>query len=712
MTMPSKIGPCEIKEELAPGGRCRVYRAYNQDDGSEVVLKFLPDGFLDDAQFRQQFELEIQTLYLSDLKGVVHLDGLETHEGQPYLLMRYMPGGSLQDELKQGIYSLADALPILSRLAQALDAAHRRGVLHRNIKPSNILFDENGQANLSDFGLVKRSTALAERMIHSLDGNPAYTSPEQALGRADLDERSDIYSLAAVFYEMLTGQPPLPADTPIQQAARHVTDAPPSLRRLRPDIPVAVEQALARAFAKNPQQRYATAAALVQAIAEAAGLPSGLPTALIQQMRQSPVKPRRFVALRRLSAALFWLLVLGVLAAGFGFYQGTFDLRLARATLVAALPFLPTFTASFTPLPPTITSTLTPIPPTVTATPTATSTRTATPTPTPTTTPSPTITLSPTPTPFVVGQADKLAFVYQNDVWMMNLDGSGLQQLTFDGKGPKLDLQWTPKGDGLTFAFNECYKLLPMDGDAPGTVMPLGCYEDFEISPDSARMVLGGVVEMVNKTFVWRNFVGPFDLSVFDQVRVVPQIETMGGCPYEGGKHTRFSPDLTTLAAVFAKPINGRLMDTIQVYQFRPCGEPIDILDIFPGNRFTMRAYSGPNDSPRLDDFGWDGYNLFALHGNYLNGYGNLVIYNMAARQEQVVDPIDGQCCYQDIQFSPDGQHLLFVFQDARKGVGAQVYYIPLSDVGTGQRFTPLKMPDFSALKKERVEPALREYRP
>jgi serine/threonine protein kinase len=690
-----------------------MYRAYNQDDGTEVVLKFLPSGFLDDEQFRAQFELEIRTLYLSDIKGIVHIDGLDSYQGEPYLLTRYMPGGSLQDELQKGIFSLEDALPIISRLAQALDAAHRRGVLHRNIKPSNILFDEDGQACLTDFGLVRRSQNLATTLINAVEGNPAYASPEQALGRADLDERSDIYSLAAVFFEMLTGQPPYPSDSPIQQAARHVAAPLPGLRRLRADIPLACEQALADALAKNPEQRYTTACEMVQAIADAANLPSGLPGSVTQQFFPVSSPSRGGVILRRLGCALIWLGLLGVFGVGVVFFQGIVNFQDVRDTAVAVLPFLPSYTPTATPVPPTITPTGYIAP---TNTPMPTPTWTITPSPIWTSTPSltPTITWTPLPTSLVIGSADKLAFVYQNNIWMMNLDGTGMTQLTTDGdaKHPKTDLQWTPDGKGLTYTMDKCYQLLAVNGEVAGSSTRLGCYDDFEISSDMNKMIIGGTVEMKNKTFVWRNFVGPYELSLLSSIRAVPQEEMMGGCPFEGGKNTRFSIDTNTMAAVFNKPLDGRLMDVIQVYQFRECGEPIDILDIFPGERFKMRGYSGPNDRAGIDDFGWDGYNLFALHGNYLNGYGNMIIYNMAERQGKQVDPIEGQCCYQDVQFSPDGQYLLFVYQDARKGFGAQVYYIPYSDVGVVQTFEPLKLPDLSFIKKERLEPALREYRP
>jgi hypothetical protein len=187
----------------------------------------------------------------------------------------------------------------------------------------------------------------------------------------------------------------------------------------------------------------------------------------------------------------------------------------------------------------------------------------------------------------------------------------------------------------------------------------------------------------------------------------------------------QFSPFDDKMAAIFS-PDMGVAQYIVRLFRRKPCGElGVDLIDEFPGARFRIRGPQGSSQMPRIFDFGWDGDSLFAVHGDYLHGYGEMVIYNRLTGRVDTLYPVQGQCCYQHIQWSPDGSYLLFVFQDARFGVGAQVYYVPFDLIANlinsrdyrntkGVQLTPIPFPDgfFDQTIDQRVEPALRQAIP
>jgi len=192
-------------------------------------------------------------------------------DGFLYYVMPYLPGESLRERLeREGRLPIADAVRVGREVASALDYAHRSGVLHRDIKPENILLHE-GEAMVADFGVGRAlSAAFAGRDGISEPGmaigTPSYMSPEQASADEEIDGRSDIYSLGCVVYEMLAGRPPFAGTSPRQTMARHVVEPPPAVRALRPEAPVALEQALLRALAKSPGDRFPTAGEFARAL--------------------------------------------------------------------------------------------------------------------------------------------------------------------------------------------------------------------------------------------------------------------------------------------------------------------------------------------------------------------------------------------------------------------------------------------------------------
>lgn len=237
-----------------------VYLAHDPKVKRDVAVKILPREYTHDQTFRARFEREAQEMAALEHEAIVPVYDYGEQDNQPYLVMRHMSGNSLADRLLQGALTLPEAVQNTQRLAAALDHAHRNGIVHRDLKPSNILFDDYGKAYLADFGIARLSQATTDLTGSAIIGTPAYMSPEQIRGEA-ASASSDIYALAIVLYEMLTGSQPYRADTPIGVAYQHV-HAPIPL--LVPELPTGMQAVLARGMAKTPHERYQTATDLSQ----------------------------------------------------------------------------------------------------------------------------------------------------------------------------------------------------------------------------------------------------------------------------------------------------------------------------------------------------------------------------------------------------------------------------------------------------------------
>jgi serine/threonine protein kinase len=295
MTITGKIGRYEIKSELGRGGMAVVVLAYDPNVKRDVAIKVLPVNFTHEPTFRSRFEREAQTIAALEYPGVVPVYDFGEEQGQPYLVMRYMPGGSLSDKLKNGPLSLVDSSRIFSRLGVALDHVHSKGIIHRDLKPANILFDMYDNAYLSDFGIARIAEAGLEHTGEGMIGTPAYMSPEQARGDADIDGRSDIYALGAILFEMLTGRQPFESTTPMGVAVKHLTDPIPRLLNANSNAPIECQDVIDKAMAKDPKQRYQTAASMAQALAVIASRTKKNPVSLGDERteRITPVKPVR-----------------------------------------------------------------------------------------------------------------------------------------------------------------------------------------------------------------------------------------------------------------------------------------------------------------------------------------------------------------------------------------------------------------------------------
>ncbi|HRQ37701.1 MAG TPA: protein kinase [Chloroflexota bacterium] len=265
--VPETIGRYRIQAELGRGGMSTVYLAHDPHFEREVAVKLLPVELSHHPTFRKRFEREAKVVAALADPAIVPVYDFGEEKGQPYLVMRFMPGGSLAERLHQGPLSLANAAFIIGRLAPALDEVHAHKVVHRDLKPSNILFDQRGEPYISDFGTVKMTKATTQLTdTGGAVGTPAYMSPEQIQGEAELDGRSDIYTLGIILYEMLSGKHPYQSNTPIAVAVKHMFEPTPRILDARPDLPPEIQTIVNKAMAKQPDDRYDTAVAFAQAI--------------------------------------------------------------------------------------------------------------------------------------------------------------------------------------------------------------------------------------------------------------------------------------------------------------------------------------------------------------------------------------------------------------------------------------------------------------
>jgi len=263
------IGSYHVVAKIGRGGMATVYRAYHPGLDRYVAIKVLPDLLADDPASQQRFQQEARSVARLKHPNILEVFDFGYEDGLAYLVLELVEGGTLADRVGRPM-ELREAVGLLEQLAGALDHAHARGILHRDLKPSNILLREDGTPVLADFGLARMLGSL-HRMTQrgTVMGTPEYMSPEQASDEP-MGPASDIYSFAVVAYEMLTGRVPFQADTPAATLLSHVTKAMPPTRELRGELSAHIEEALRRALAKRPEDRYASAAAFVAALKPAA----------------------------------------------------------------------------------------------------------------------------------------------------------------------------------------------------------------------------------------------------------------------------------------------------------------------------------------------------------------------------------------------------------------------------------------------------------
>ncbi|NWF68777.1 MAG: serine/threonine protein kinase [Chloroflexi bacterium] len=260
------VGPYRVIGQLGQGGMATVYKAYHAQLNRYVAIKMMHHAFQDNQNFLARFRREAQIVALLEHPHIVPVYDFSEYQNQPYLVMKFIEGKTLKGTLVDGALTLEQVLHVMTAVANALTYAHSKGVLHRDIKPSNIVIDKDNVPYLTDFGLARiaeagESTLSADMIM----GTPHYISPEQALGEKNLTAGTDIYSLGVVLYELVVGRVPFSADTPYAIIHDHIYTPLPLPSQVNPDIPANVEMVLLKALAKDPQDRYASAVAMVEA---------------------------------------------------------------------------------------------------------------------------------------------------------------------------------------------------------------------------------------------------------------------------------------------------------------------------------------------------------------------------------------------------------------------------------------------------------------
>jgi DNA-binding beta-propeller fold protein YncE len=274
------IGQYIIQSKLGEGGMGAVYKADQPAIHRAVALKVLSANLTSDPEALGRFKREVDIIAELEHPYILPLYDFGQVDDNPYIVMRYMGRGSLYELLRERRLSQPELLRVLRQVAEALDYAHARDVIHRDLKPGNVLLDESGNACLADFGLAKTMAGSRDlTTTGSILGTPAYMSPEQARGDR-LDARSDIYSFAVMVYEALSGQLPFHAKTSMEYIQKHLTEAPPSIVTVAPRLPPAVGEVLRRGMAKERAQRPARATELMDALEAAlAGGSAAVPAA-------------------------------------------------------------------------------------------------------------------------------------------------------------------------------------------------------------------------------------------------------------------------------------------------------------------------------------------------------------------------------------------------------------------------------------------------
>ena len=255
------IGRYQLKDKIGEGGMAAVYRAYDPMFKRDVAVKVMKvDKF--DPSMKVRFEREAQTIAALEHPAIIPVYDFGEDGEHLYLVMRLMAGESLKERLAAGPIPLLEVLSILQRIAGALDRAHSKGVIHRDLKPGNIMFDEYGDAYLGDFGIARLTESTVTLTGDQIIGTPAYMSPEQIHGDKTVDARSDIYALGVICFELLTGQRPYNDTTAYKVMMRHVMDPIPDIRTVKPDLPPDLDKIIQEALAKEPDKRFATASDL------------------------------------------------------------------------------------------------------------------------------------------------------------------------------------------------------------------------------------------------------------------------------------------------------------------------------------------------------------------------------------------------------------------------------------------------------------------
>ncbi len=264
------LGPYRILEQIGVGGMATVYKAYQPNMERYVAIKILPHYLSQDKEFAKRFQREAHAIARLEHPHILPIFDYGEADGITYIAMRYIEAGTLKQHLQKGLLPLDDIVRLIGQIGSALDYAHRQGVIHRDVKPGNVLIDNEGNTYLTDFGLARMLEASEQLTASGVGlGTPAYMSPEQGQG-IKADHRSDIYSLGVMLFEMVTGRVPYEAETPMATVLKHINDPLPLPRTVNPNVSEPIERVILKALAKDPADRYQSAGEMLQALVKAA----------------------------------------------------------------------------------------------------------------------------------------------------------------------------------------------------------------------------------------------------------------------------------------------------------------------------------------------------------------------------------------------------------------------------------------------------------
>jgi serine/threonine protein kinase len=655
---PTRISRYEVIAELGRGGMATVFRAYDPSFDREVAVKVLPREFLHDPQFRERFQREIKTIAQLEHPAIVPVYDVGEHDGQPFFVMRYMTGGSLSEWIKQRKFSLEDTARIIERLADALEYAHAKGIIHRDLKPDNILFDHNGAPFITDFGVAKLEQVASTLTGSGVIGTPAYMSPEQAQS-GQIDTRSDIYGLGVILFEILTGKQPYEADTPMGVIVKHITEPVPDILEVNPGLSREVGAIVQKALAKKKEQRYGTAGEMARALNLAV---FGSDSSQFSPLATLPGKAPEVPSKPRWPVLAGGIILLAAIATAVLFLNSPFNSTPPATSIPGESPGEVAITG-------------------------------------------PSQTLEAPTTAASLDTADKIAFLSGKEIWLMNMDGSDALPITNSGSG-KSNLQWMNNGKSILYLAGTCAYTLDTETNQVETIVcfsPAKYLDGFRVSPDGASVAIS-----LNREL----FVVPFDREKLRKVQNKSDLLAMeGSCLYNQAaiKDIRWSGDGRQLAVTYLDT-SSRFVDRVRLLDLSACPPAtVVVVTEFPQGDFALEGYKDYPDIPSID---WDGDQLLLFNDTIQNeGFGNLYLYDRTSQTVQMINPVEGACCYRDARWSPDGQHVLFLFQNsvAAGSPTNRFYYVTYSELLSGQVGSPFEFP-FQVLTSpsEKPQPAIR----
>jgi serine/threonine-protein kinase len=313
-------GRYRIEDRIGSGGMSTVYRAFDETLERGVAIKILHGHISDDAPSLERFRREARTVAQLSHPHVVMVIDAGEDEGHPYIVFEHVRGETLKERIKrEGQLPVAEAVAYAIEIGRGLQAAHERGLVHRDVKPQNVLIDDEGRAKVTDFGIALGLESNQLTGAGKVIGTTDYVSPEQAMGQ-DVTGQSDVYSLGIVLYEMLTGRVPFTGDNHVSVAMKHIHEGMPDVRRVRPEVSAVLASLIERATAKDPRARYASMADFVKDLEEVlayesarSGGATGEATAILSQLPGAV--SGRHTRRKRILLAIVYVLIATAVAA-------------------------------------------------------------------------------------------------------------------------------------------------------------------------------------------------------------------------------------------------------------------------------------------------------------------------------------------------------------------------------------------------------------